>query len=182
MTRHYWSITRISFLLAILAVIVVSVAQPKVAEAAGYDARKCGGGTVSLNAAEYKTFQLHNQVRKDNGVSQLCVHPKLTKAARAHSQDMLNRNYFSHTTQGSGENAGQRTSATGYNWRTYGENIGYNSTPQAMHEAWMNSSGHRTNILNDGFREVGIGAVYGQFTSSGRTFNTTMYTVDFGTL
>lgn len=175
MTR-YLSVTSIALLLAVISVALISVAQPRVAEAAGYQARKCGGGTLTLNAAEYKTFQLHNQVRKNNGVSQLCVHPKLTKAARAHSRDMINRDYFSHTTKGTNRNAGQRLTSAGYRWRTYGENIGYNSTPQAMHRAWMNSQGHRTNILNRNFKEVGIGAVRGNF----QGYNTTMYTVDFG--
>ncbi|WP_205544031.1 CAP domain-containing protein [Rubrobacter indicoceani] len=179
--KRYYPVTAAALLFAALMLAAISLSQPKVAQAAGYEARKCGGGSVSLNAAEYRTFQLHNQVRKNNGLSKLCVHPRLVKAARGHSRDMIDRGYFSHTTQGTGQNAGQRITAAGYPWRTYGENIGYNSTPEAMHNAWMNSSGHRTNILNRNFKEVGIGAVTGQYPSSrGGTFETTMYTVNFG--
>lgn len=176
------SVVGLAVMLAALLVLIAASIQPSAAEAAGNQARKCGGGTVTLNSAEFKTFQLHNQVRKNNGVRQLCVHPKLVKSARAHSRDMINRNYFSHTTQGSGRSAGDRISATGYNWRTYGENIAWGSgtrgTPQSIHNSWMNSSGHRQNMLNGAFHEVGIGAVTGNFQGNS---NATMYTVNFGT-
>lgn len=132
--------------------------------------RKCGGGKIALNANERKSFKLHNKTRKQRGMRQLCVHPKLQKAARAHSRDMLRRGYFAH------RNTGARLKRHGYRWRTYGENIGYNSSPDAMHKSWMNSSGHRKNILNRRFREIGIGAVTGNFRGS----QTTVYTADFG--
>lgn len=178
-------IDRMKYVSAIFAALVLagvtalgaSVWDPDPVEAAsGGNARKCGGGTISLNANELRSFQLHNQSRKQNGVRQLCVHPSLQKAARAHSKDMIQRGYFSHDTKGSGRDPGQRLKAAGYDWRTYGENIGYDSSPDRMHNAWMNSSGHRKNILNGSFKEVGIGAVTGNY-NGGRT---TMYTADFG--
>ncbi len=173
----YLSAIFAALVLAGVAAFGASVWDPDTAEAAsGGKARKCGGGSISLNADELRSFQLHNQSRKQRGVRQLCVHPALQKAARAHSQDMIQRGYFSHNTKGSGRNPGQRLKAAGYKWRTYGENIGFDSTPDAMHKAWMKSSGHRTNILNGSFKEIGIGAVTGNY--DGR--QTTMYTVDFG--
>ncbi|AHY47629.1 Uncharacterized protein with SCP/PR1 domains [Rubrobacter radiotolerans] len=168
----------LALLTAMLAALAVSAVQPSEAYAATKTAPKCGGGTVNVTARELTVLNLHNNARANNGLPKLCVHPALRKAARAHSADMLNRDYFSHTTKGSGQNAGQRIKAAGYNWRTYGENIGYNTTtPRDMHRSWMNSSGHRSNILNRNFREVGIGAVAGNYKGN----QVVMYTVDFGT-
>jgi uncharacterized protein YkwD len=89
---------------------------------------------------------------------------------------MIERNYFSHDTKGGNEDACERIRRYGYSWRECGENIGYNSTPERMFDAWMSSSGHRANILNGRFREVGIGAYTGDYGG----YQTTMYTVDFG--
>ncbi len=146
------------------------------ATSGGY-ATKCGGGKILLNANEKKTFALHNEARRDRNLRALCVHPALQKAARAHSKDMIDRDYFSHDTKGRNEDACQRIRRYGYQWRACGENIGYNSTPDKMFDAWMNSPDHRGNILGGKYREVGIGAHTGNF----RGFQTTMYTVDFGT-
>jgi uncharacterized protein YkwD len=168
---RYLSAIVVALVLAGVTAIGVSALDAGPAEAAsGGKVRACGGGKISLNANELKSFKLHNQTRKQRGVRQLCVHPKLQKAARAHSRDMLEREYFAHG------DTGARLRSHGYDWRTYGENIGYNSTPERMHNAWMNSEGHRKNILNSSFREIGIGAVTGDYDG----FRTTMYTADFG--
>lgn len=160
-----------AILIAVVAVIGVSALESDPAEAAGNYARKCGGGTILLNANEFRSFQLHNQTRRQTGRVVFCVHPRLQQAARAHSRDMLRRGYFAHG------NTGARLRNFGYPWRTYGENIGYNNTsPLAMHRSWMNSPGHRRNIVNPNFREIGIGAVPGNF----RGTQVIMYTADFG--
>jgi uncharacterized protein YkwD len=83
---------------------------------------------------------------------------------------MLQRGYFAHG------DTGARLESHGYRWRAYGENIGYNFSPDRMHRAWMNSIGHRENILNRNFREVVVWAVDGNYRGS----QTTMYTADFG--
>lgn len=167
----YLSTVVAGVMMAVVAAFGLSAlaSQPVEAASGGY-ARACGGGKIFLNANELRSLQLHNNTRKQRGVPVLCVHPKLQKAARAHSRDMLQRQYFAHG------NTGARLKRHGYNWRTYGENIGYNSSPAAMHKAWMNSSGHRSNILNRNFREIGIGAINGTY----RGYRTTMYTADFG--
>lgn len=167
----------LALLTAMLAALAVSAVQPSEAHAATKTAPKCGGGTVNVTARELTVLNLHNNARANNGLPKLCVHPALRKAARAHSADMLNRDYFSHTTKGSGQTADQRIKAAGYNGRYMGENIGYNSNSRDMHSAWMNSSGHRSNILNRYSREVGIGAVAGNYKGN----QVVMYTVDFGT-
>jgi uncharacterized protein YkwD len=158
-------------MVATIAALGISALAPQPAEAAsGAYARKCGGGKILLNANEIRVFRLHNQVRQQRNIRPLCVHPRLQRAARAHSKNMLRSNNFTHG------NTGARLRNFGYNWRTYGENIGYNSNPAAMHRAWMNSPGHRSNILSRNFHEVGVGAVNGNFRGS----RTTMYTADFG--
>lgn len=160
-----------SLFLAGIALAGVSAVDPPAASAApsgGY-VGKCGGGKIFLKAGERQSFYYHNQQRKSRNMRQLCVQPNLQKAARAHSANMLRSGNFSHG------NVGQRLRRHGYNWSRYGENIAYNSgspKPASIFRSWMNSSGHRSNILDRGFREVGIGTAEGR----GRT----MWTVDFG--
>jgi hypothetical protein len=73
---------------------------------------------------------------------------------------MATKNFFSHTGS-DGTNAGQRANDAGYYWYTWGENIaaGY-PTAQAVMNAWMNSPGHRANVLNPNFRDIGIAAFF----------------------
>jgi uncharacterized protein YkwD len=90
----------ISVLVALLAAVGVSATDPVAAQAEGGDyVKKCGGGQIFLNVKEKETFVLHNQIRRDRDIRALCVHPILQKAARAHSKDMIERNYFSHNTR-----------------------------------------------------------------------------------
>lgn len=165
-----------ALLLGVVTSGVLAAESPVAQAASGGSVNKCGGGKITLNADEKRIFARHNSARSQRDLKPLCVHPALQKAARAHSKDMIERDYFSHDTKGRREDACQRIRRYGYRWRTCGENIGYNSSPDAMFDAWMNSPGHKRNILSDGFREVGIGAHTGNY----KGFKTTMYTVDFG--
>lgn len=156
---------------------------PHVAEAAGGGSvNKCGGGTISLNADEKQTFVLHNRVRENHKLKPLCVNPKLQKVAWAHSKDMIQRDYFSHTTKGTNRGGCDRIKNSGYRYRYCAENIAggerAKGDPDNVMRTWMNSNGHRRNILNEKYREVGIGTETGTF--NGKR-NYTMYTVDFGT-
>ena len=164
-----------ALLLSIVALGILAVEAPVAQAAGGGYVKKCGGGKIFLNASEKKAFELHNAARRDRNLRALCVHPALQRAARAHSKDMIQRDYFSHDTKGRNEGACERIRRYGYRWRECGENIGYNSTPDSMFRAWMGSSGHRRNILNGRFREVGVGAYAGDYGG----YRTTMYTVDF---
>ena len=80
----------------------------------------------------------------------------LEHAAKAHTDDMNNNNYFSHTGR-DGSTPGDRISRFNYNWSAYGENIakGY-LTEQSVIEGWINSPGHCANIMSGNFREMGI--------------------------
>lgn len=81
---------------------------------------------------------------------------KLYAAAKLHNQDMIDNNFFDHYGS-NGSDPGDRISAQGYNWRTYGENIagGQTSAQQAM-DGWLNSPGHCVNIMNPNFKEMGL--------------------------
>ncbi|MFG2338676.1 CAP domain-containing protein [Streptomyces yangpuensis] len=100
---------------------------------------------------------LVNQERAAAGCPAVTLNAKLTKAAQDHSADMAANSNMSHTGS-DGSDPGTRITRAGYAWRTYGENVAYGySTPEKVMEGWMNSPGHRENILNCSFKEIGIG-------------------------
>jgi uncharacterized protein YkwD len=103
-----------------------------------------------------QVFSLVNQARATAGCKALTEDPRLDDAAQAHSTDMATQHYFSHTTP-SGVTFDKREEAAGYP-SPGGENIaqGQTSATQVMTD-WMNSSGHRANILNCQFTAIGIG-------------------------
>jgi len=87
----------------------------------------------------------------------LTANPALRCAARVHSQDMVDRNFFDHTNP-SGQSPFQRMGEAGYQYSTAGENIAAgNSTAAATMQQWMDSDGHCGNIMNDSFTELGVG-------------------------
>ncbi|MFD1271119.1 CAP domain-containing protein [Streptomyces kaempferi] len=100
---------------------------------------------------------LVNKERATASCGPLTEDAQLEKAAQAHSDDMAARNFFEHTNP-DGADPGQRITAAGYRWSTYGENIAQGQqTPEAVMESWMNSPGHRANILNCAFKNIGVG-------------------------
>lgn len=108
-------------------------------------------------AAEMEELRLTNAAREAAGVAPLICDPDLTAVARAHSEDMCARDYFDHTNP-DGDGPSQRVSDAGLSHRGIGENIAAgNASPAATHEQWMNSSGHRANILNGAYTRIGIG-------------------------
>ncbi|PWR11859.1 hypothetical protein DKT68_04620 [Micromonospora acroterricola] len=114
-----------------------------------------GGGSVSAQARE--VVDLVNAERAKAGCKALSIDDKLMTAAQRHSQDQADHQNMSHTGS-DGSDAGVRLDRVGYTWRTYGENVAWNQkTPAAVMDAWMNSSGHRANILNCAFTEIGVG-------------------------
>ncbi|MFF4800914.1 sigma-70 family RNA polymerase sigma factor [Streptomyces sp. NPDC001351] len=115
------------------------------------EASSTPSGTVAQVVA------LVNKERAANGCGALTEDPQLEKAAQGHSDDMAARNFFDHTNP-DGLDPGQRITAAGYKWSTYGENIAQGQqTPEAVMESWMNSPGHRANILNCSFKDIGVG-------------------------
>ncbi len=109
---------------------------------------------------EDQVVSLVNQERAKAGCAALTVDSRLAAAAREHSQDMATRNYFDHTTP-EGVDPGTRITNAGYRWQAYGENIAMGQPdPDSVMQAWMNSPGHRANILNCNFKNLGVGLAY----------------------
>jgi uncharacterized protein YkwD len=109
---------------------------------------------------------LLNRRRIARGMPRLRINRRLSRAARRHTRDMVRRRYFGHTSP-RGVDMLDRVRRTGYlhgpfSW-TVGENIAWGArhrgSPRAVVGAWMRSPAHRHNILNPGFREMGIGVV-----------------------
>jgi len=118
---------------------------------------------LELTAEESELINLINAERLSHGVGPVRVSNVLMQVARAHSQDMIDRDFFDHANP-DGWGAGDRLDHAGYNWMTYGENIGGGYTsPELMSNGWMNSSGHRANMLNPELAEIGVGYAAGGF-------------------
>ena len=113
-----------------------------------------------LSAEESKMVNLVNQERTKQGVKPLGVNMVLVGLARKKSQDMVAKNYFSHTSPTYGSPFDMMKSA-GVTYRTAGENIAGAATTESAHQNLMNSPGHRANILNSAFNQVGIGIAPG---------------------
>jgi len=106
---------------------------------------------------ETDVLDLVNQERAAENLHPLAWDSLLHDAARAHSDDMAQNNYFSHTGL-DGRTAPDRIEDAGYPWSETGENIGAGySTPQAAVNGWMNSAGHRQNILSSTYCDLGVG-------------------------
>jgi len=113
----------------------------------------------SVLAFENEVIRLVNEQRAKNGLQPLTANWELSRVARFKSQDMADNRYFSHTSPTYGTPF-QMIKAFGLTYRTAGENIAYGQqTPQAVVNAWMNSSGHRANILNASYTQIGMGYV-----------------------
>jgi uncharacterized protein YkwD len=108
---------------------------------------------------EQEQLRITNAERVAAGLGALVCDPGLTRAARLHSQDMCDQMYFSHTSL-DGRTMSDRINAQGVRWSRIGENIARGQpTPQAVHDAWMDSPGHRANIMNGAYGRIGIGHV-----------------------
>lgn len=111
----------------------------------------------SATAQTTQVVELVNEERAKAGCGALSIDDKLMTAAQRHSQDQADNRNMSHTGS-DGSDPGQRIDRVGYTWQTYGENVAWNQqSPAAVMEAWMNSPGHRANILNCTFTEIGVG-------------------------
>jgi len=114
---------------------------------------------TSVVSYEQEVIRLVNEKRAQNGVKPLTYNWELSRVARYKSQDMKDNRYFSHTSPVYGSPF-QMMKSFGIGYRTAGENIAKGqTTPQAVVNAWMNSAGHRANILNASFTEIGVGYV-----------------------
>lgn len=117
--------------------------------------------SLDTTAASYEqqVVDLVNKIRVQNGLKELKHNWELSRVARYKSQDMRDNRYFSHTSPVYGSPFNMIKNF-GISYRTAGENIakGYTS-PEAVVNGWMNSTGHRENILNASFTQIGVGYV-----------------------
>lgn len=117
------------------------------------------GKDTTVEAYEAEVIRLVNEIRVQYGLQPLKTNWELSRVARYKSQDMVDKHYFSHTSPTYGSPF-QMLKAFGLSYRTAGENIAYGQrTPQEVVNAWMNSSGHRANILNSSYTQIGVGYV-----------------------
>ena len=106
---------------------------------------------------ENEVIRLVNDIRVSNGLKPLTANWELSRIARYKSEDMSDNRYFSHTSPIYGTPF-QMIKAFGLSYRSAGENIAYGyGTPAAVVNGWMNSSGHRANILNASYTQIGVG-------------------------
>jgi uncharacterized protein YkwD len=174
------ALTGTSLLLAVAAL------RPAPASANGGGCNGASGNPANHSLGELRsaTLCLINNIRHHHGLGSLHSQRKLRKAAQGHSGDMVHRDYFSHDSPG-GSSIQTRIGGSGYlagaHSYQYGEIIGGGTnsggSPNSVAKAWMNSPPHRSEILNGGFHDLGIGVSYG---FPGRGNHGATFTIDFG--
>ena len=172
--------------LAAVAFAVLAPAAPASAATAPCANASAMPGEASEAILSKATVCLLNRERTRRGMRALRVNRRLSRAALAHTQDMVQKRYFEHVSKAGGDVV-DRLLSTGYLGRVrswlVGENLawgtGSRSTPRQTVTNWMNSPGHRANILKRRFREIGVGVVFHAPTGSSRLVAAT-YTTTFG--
>ena len=114
--------------------------------------------TASLSSDEKEIFDLINKQRTNNGLAALKIDKEAQNVARIKAQDMVDNNYFSHNSPIYGSPF-EMLNSFKVSYKTAGENLAGNSSNSGAVNAWMNSSGHKANILNSSFNYTGIGVV-----------------------
>lgn len=133
--------------------------QPAEQQEAGQDQAPAAESTEGITETEQKVIELTNAERRKNGLSDLKADSALSNVAREKSKDMKAKNYFSHTSPTYGSPFDMMRDF-GISYKTAGENIAMGQrSPEEVVQAWMNSEGHRKNILNGNFTHIGVGYV-----------------------
>ncbi len=128
---------------------------------------------TAVSSYEQKVVELVNVERQKAGLSALTLDSKISSVARTKSKDMADNNYFAHQSPTYGS-AGDMLRKSGINWSAWGENIASGQrTPEAVVTAWMNSPGHKANIMSTNFSKIGVGYVTN---SNGTPYWTQMFT------
>jgi uncharacterized protein YkwD len=142
---------------------------------------------ANLEVVRAAVLCLHNRERARHGLPRLRENPLLRRAAERHTDNMVSERFFDHTSP-SGSTMVERIRRTGYTKRArswaLGENIAWGSgslgTAAQIHRSWMKSPGHRANILQRSFREIGIGIETGVPVQLSAAQAGATYTADFG--
>lgn len=113
--------------------------------------------TATASGVVARIVELVNAERSKVGCSALALNTTLSKVAQAHSEDMALHQNMSHSGS-DGSSPGDRITGAGYTWSAYGENVAYGyASPEQVMAGWMASPGHKANILNCTFKEIGVG-------------------------
>lgn len=136
-----------------------SITQPQTNQSAKKPATSTPSSYSGVTSAEQQALNLMNADRAASGLPALKLNNKLTALARDYAQDMINRGFFSHYNP-EGQSPFDRMQQYGISYRYAGENLAINSSVEAAEQAFMNSPGHRANILNANYSEIGIGVKY----------------------
>lgn len=172
---------RLAAVAALAALALCAPATARADDCAGADLVPAADNVAVVGQA---TLCLLNQERAANGVGPLVENPALSSASTGYSQRMVAQGFFAHESPDGGTLV-DRLTAVGYlgaddAW-VVGENIGWGqaslATARSMVDAWMNSPGHRENLLSADYRQVGLGLALG--TPADQTWGAT-YTTDFG--
>ena len=172
---------RLATVAALAALALCAPATAHADDCAGADVVPAADNVVVVGQA---TLCLLNQQRAAKGVGPLVENAALSTASAGYSQRMVSQGFFAHESPDGGTLV-DRLTAVGYlggdaAW-VVGENIGWGqaslATPRSMVDAWMNSPGHRENLLSADYGQVGLGLALG--TPTDRTWGAT-YTTDFG--
>ena len=171
--KRLWTCTALT-----LVALAASVQPASAGVCASTSATASSASTAQLTKA---TLCLLNQERTKRGLRPLRANKRLATAAKRHAADMVRRDYFSHVCPG-GTDFVARIRRAGYRGATLGENLAAGSgelaSPAATVRGWMNSAGHRANILHSRFREAGVGVVAGAPSLGGADSAT--YALTFG--
>lgn len=185
MLRH--RLTAVPVLVACSVALLVAAAAPASADAAGCKGAKRTPSHGQTKQARRAVLCLINRERGGRGLRPLRSNRKLRGAAVRHSLSMARHNFFDHTSP-TGSTMSSRIKGAGYTRRarswSVGENIAWGSgslaTPRQIVAAWMRSPGHRANILNGSFREIGVGIAVGTPVRLSAASGGATYTTDFG--
>lgn len=171
-------------------VVVLSACAAALAFSSSAQASSCPGADVLPSTApataRTATLCLLNEVRHDHRLGRLRTNRRLALAAARHARDMVERRYFAHDSL-DGRTFASRIKATGYLHRANGWSVGENlawgaaeqSTPRQIMAAWMASTGHRRNILNPRYTQIGV-AVITDAPVAGIGSDAATYTTEFG--
>jgi uncharacterized protein YkwD len=185
---HTRQFVLVAALFSVLALLIAAGPGAQRANAAG-PCNKWGNkesNEITVGHARKAVLCLLNRERHSRGLSKLQRSKQLQRAAQGHNSFMQNHRCFSHECSGEASLTG-RLQRVGWltgglsSW-AYGENIAWGSgnlgTPRNIVHQWMNSSGHRANILSSRYDEIGIG--YGKGTITNKSTNGAVMTTDFG--
>ena len=180
----------LAIVLALVALLAPAGAQAR--PEAKTAQNSCGNTNLKPTRANLELVRtavlcLHNRERARHGLPRLRENPLLRRAAERHTDNMVSERFFDHTSP-SGSTMVERIRRTGYTKRArswaLGENIAWGSgslaTAAQIHRSWMKSPGHRANILQRSFREIGIGIESGLPVRLSAAQSGATYTTDFG--